>query len=156
MSAPVSVMAERRQLPARLGDLIYGMIVAAARADQAAPTYITIIAEARRHGLTVTATTVKDAIGGLVRAGRVGRVGRTNHQGYSLPGTDLRTQSSCQDSGYRRLGAERTSLRCPTLEERAEMLCGQRYEDVPHTQGRYVSINPFLEAHGWASPLSGE
>jgi hypothetical protein len=156
MSAAAAVAEQRRDLLSRLGDLIYRMIVAAALTDQAAPTHTTMAVEARKLGLAVTDNAVRTAMADLLRSGRVALAGATCHAGYLIPGTDLRTQSSCQPAGYRGAGMERGALRSPTLEERAAMFVGQRYEDVPHSQGRVVSINPYLEAHGWASPLTGE
>lgn len=153
MSAAGAVDAEGRNA---LADLAYRMIVAAARKDEAAPTHVAIVAAARQRGLAATDNAVRLAMKDLVRCGRVALLGATCHMGYSLPGTELRTQSSCQPAGFRRLGVERTALRCPTLEERAAMFAGQRYEDVPHREGPVMRGNPYLEAHGWASPLAGE
>lgn len=155
MSAPASVLTERRQAIRLLADLVYRMIAKAARRDEAAPAYTSFIAEARRQGLAANTDMVKAAVALLVQAGRIARIGQTSHQGYLLPGTELRTQSSCQPAGFRRV-IDRGALRCPTLEERTAMFAGQRYEDVPHREGRIVSINPYLETHGWASPLAGE
>lgn len=148
--------AQRREMMDRLGELMLGMIVAAARADEAAPTHTEMVAQARRRGLDASNNAVRLALADLVHKGRVALLGATCHAGYAIPGTELRTQSSCQASGYRRAGMECRRPRSPTLEERAAMFAGQRYEDVPHRDGPVMRGNPFLEAHGWASPLAGE
>jgi len=149
--------AQRMQMMSRLRNLVLRMIIAAARKDEAAPTHTEMLAEARRRGLDASNNAVRLTMVDLLKEGRIALLGSTCHAGYSIPGTDLRTQSSCQPVGYRSAGIERRSLRCPTLEERAAAFGGERpyaVDDVVPPRGRDFTGNAFLEAHGWTSPLA--
>lgn len=152
MSGLVAGAAERVDLRAALADMVFVMIAASAREGRPAPGYAAIAAEARRQGLPSRYNWITGAIDRLERAGRLRREGATSRRSYALPGTaHVAIPSRYGSAG--RLPPERPMPASPTLEERLAMYGGQRYEDVPHRQGRVVTLNPYLLPHGWASPL---